>query len=79
MDHLLCRAFAELEEQSAQGGGGWKFKLRSPDISEFGEVVQRHGLYIKDLQDFMAVARDADTPSLFNDQNAEEPELEPAE
>lgn len=79
MDHLLCHAFAELEEQNQQGNGGWKFKLRKHDIEEFSEVVQRHGLYLKDLQDFMEIAKDAATPNLFTDQNAEaEPEPETA-
>lgn len=79
MDHELCHCFAELEEQNERGNGGWKFKLRKHDLEEFGEVVQRHGLWIKDLQDFMEVAKDAATPNLFTDQNAEEPKAEKAE
>jgi len=78
MDHLLCHAVAELEEQSERGNAGWKFKLRKHDIEEFTEVVQRHGLYVKDLQDFVEIAKDAAKPNLFTDVNAEEPASEEA-
>lgn len=79
MDHLLCHCFCELKEQDPNGNAGWQWKIRRHDIEEFTEVVQRHGLYMTDLQEFVEVARDAALPNLFTSpEEAQEPEAEEA-
>jgi len=50
VDHELCHAAMEEE----------KLKVVPHDLEEFSAVVERHGLWRKDIQDFITAATDSD-------------------
>lgn len=49
VDHELCHALAEEDDE-----GNTKLSLRAHDVEEFGEIVQRHGLWQRDVERFAA-------------------------
>lgn len=55
VDHCLCHAWAEKVEREGRGGE-WiseiRLSVRPHDLEEFGEIVQRHGIWRKDLEGF---------------------------
>lgn len=70
MDHYICRAFAEEKKLDDRGNTGWQYKLRQPPIREFPEVIQRHGIYLEILKEFVEAAKEAAIPTLFTSPNA---------
>ena len=74
MDHELCHAAASLDSDSAEqkydekGRPCWR--VRKHDIEEFREVVQRHGCYKADLEEFAKVLRSKSANPLFSQAKA---------
>lgn len=62
LDHELCHANAEEDDD-----GGWKFSLRRHDLEEFQAIVERHGLWRGDVEDFIRGATKGPNPTLFDD------------
>lgn len=55
LDHELCHASPVLDksgEPVEDERGRKMYRLRKHDIEEFSEIVDRHGLYTKDLEHF---------------------------
>jgi hypothetical protein len=68
MDHELCHAAAALDQESEQkedDRGRPLWRVRKHDIEEFRDVVQRHGCYKSDLEEFAKALRDAKKNPLF--------------
>jgi len=61
VDHELCHAAASLDEQTGdqkedeRGRKVWR--IRKHDIEEFREIVERHGCYKSDLEQFAEAIR----------------------
>jgi hypothetical protein len=68
LDHELMHATVKLDpkthEPMEDERGRKVYRLRKHDIEEFGDVVQRHGLYKKDLERFAVQLRNAKQPEL---------------
>lgn len=65
-------------EQSKDTTGRYEWRLRRHEVEEFPEVIERHGMYNKQLEDFAKAAHKAqlvDAP-LFAGTNDEEQEAE---
>lgn len=57
LDHELCHADVRLDkngERVVDERGRTVFRMRKHDIEEFSEVVRRHGIYKRDLEQFAA-------------------------
>lgn len=52
VDHLLCGCVGQADKD-----GEIRWGLRAPDFAEFREIVERHGLWQKDLKLFAEAAR----------------------
>jgi hypothetical protein len=55
MDHELCHATVKLDENyepMEDERGRIVYRTRKHDIEEFSEIVERHGLYKRDLEQF---------------------------
>jgi hypothetical protein len=53
MDHALChgaRAYDKSENAAVDERGRPVWRTRKPDIVEFSEVIERHGIYSRDLE-----------------------------
>jgi hypothetical protein len=55
VDHLLERCTGE--EDSEEGGGEYKWKLREPDVQEFTTILRRHGAWNDELAALLSVAQ----------------------
>jgi hypothetical protein len=57
LDHELCHAEVKVDgdgEQAADETGRRIWRIRKHDVEEFEAIVQRHGLYKRDLEHFAA-------------------------
>ena len=56
VDHELCHASVKLDPHNGEPiedeNGRKVYRTRKHDIEEFGEIVERHGLYKRDLEQF---------------------------
>ncbi len=50
LDHELCHCAAKYDDKTAERVG---WKVRGHDLEEFGEVIERHGLYLPDRKAFV--------------------------
>jgi Putative phage metallopeptidase len=71
MDHELCHAAPvmddETDEQKMDEKGRLLWRVRKHDIEEFQDVVQRHGCYKRDLENFArALAKSKQAKMLFD-------------
>ena len=70
MDHELCHAAASMDEetgdQKEDERGQLMWRSRKHDIEEFRDVVQRHGCYKSDLEEFAKAIRDGKKNPLFS-------------
>jgi Putative phage metallopeptidase len=60
LDHELCHAAVKLDgngEPVEDERGRRVYRLRKHDIEEFVAIVERHGLYVRDLEMFAAAIR----------------------
>lgn len=68
LDHELMHATVKLDPQTHEPmvdeRGRTVYRLRKHDIEEFGDVVERHGLWKKDLEHFAVKLRRAKQPEL---------------
>ena len=70
VDHLLERCTGEEDKN-----GEMKWTVREPDIQEFGNILQRHGAWHRDLEHFVLVAHDVNIDHIVQ----EEAEIDLAE
>jgi len=56
VDHLLERCTGEDDEKT----GETKWIIREPDVQEFANILERHGVWNADLERFVMVAKDVD-------------------
>ena len=75
LDHELMHATVKLDptthEPMTDEKGRTVYRLRKHDIEEFGDVVERHGLWKKDLEHFAVQLRRAKQPELPLGENAD--------
>jgi hypothetical protein len=68
LDHELCHATVKLDpethEPMVDERNRTVYRVRKHDIEEFGEVVERHGCYKRDLEKFAQALRRAKQPEL---------------
>ncbi|HUX01769.1 MAG TPA: putative metallopeptidase [Phycisphaerae bacterium] len=65
MDHELCHCEVAKDddgETKQDEKGRIVYRIRKHDVEEFREVVARHGVWKSDLEQFVATAKDANTP-----------------
>jgi len=55
VDHLLEYCTGEEDEEDA--GAPMKWRLREPDVKEFGTILHRHGAWNENLANFVNIAR----------------------
>lgn len=69
IDHELCHAAptynGETGEHEVDERGRYLFRLRSHDLEEFHEVVQRNGIWKRDIEKFAEVLRDKRKAPMF--------------
>lgn len=65
VDHLLSRCWGEEDEEDP--GAGMKWSLRDPDVSEFADVLRRHGTWTEELDSFVSIAQQLDTDKIVDD------------
>lgn len=65
VDHLLSRCWGEEDEDDP--GAGMKWSLKDPDVSEFSDVLRRHGMWTEELGAFVSVAQQLDTDKIVDD------------
>jgi hypothetical protein len=68
VDHLLERCGGEEDEDS----GEMKWKLREPDVQEFGTILHRHGVWHDGLKDFVQVAQTINLDAIIEEETVEE-------
>ena len=59
LDHFLCHCEVtknEDGEEKTDEDGNTVYRRRNPDVEEFTEVIDRHGLYMAKLEKFAAIA-----------------------
>lgn len=71
VDHLLERCSGEEDEDS----GEMKWKLREPDVQEFGTILHRHGVWHDGLRDFISVARTIPFDAIISEETVEEQDV----
>lgn len=62
LDHELCHAAVSLDEQGEEKQdehGRYVYRVRKHDVEEFREIVERHGIWKQDLQQFAESIRQA--------------------
>jgi hypothetical protein len=68
LDHELCHAAPKEDPETGENmedeRGRLVYRTRRHDIEEFGCIVERHGLYKRDLEAFARSIRRAKTPAL---------------
>lgn len=77
LDHELCHAAVSVDENGEEKldeNGRPCWRIRKHDMEEFAEIVQRHGLWKKDVEDFAATCARARRAPLL----ASQPESEGA-
>ena len=57
VDHELCHCLVETGDD-----GELKFKIRGHDLEEFKEIVERHGMWQPDVEEFASVVRQLELP-----------------
>jgi len=65
VDHLLSRCWGEESEDDP--GAGMVWSIKEPDVSEFADIIQRHGAWtddLRNLQNIMSVSKEVDFPSI---------------
>lgn len=65
VDHLLEYCTGEEDEEDA--GAPMKWKLREPDVKEFGTVLRRQGAWNESLAEFASVARQIDLSEIVEE------------
>jgi len=71
LDHELCHATVRLDrdgEPMRDERGRVVYRTRKHDIEEFSEIVERHGLYKRDLERFASALRRSKQKSLIEDE-----------
>lgn len=71
VDHLLERCSGEEDDES----GEMKWKLREPDVQEFGTILHRHGVWHDGLRDFISVARAIPFDAIISEETVEEQDV----
>lgn len=72
IDHELCHAQVARDKDGIakkDERGRTVYRSRKHDIEEFREIVERHGLYKKDLEEFVKAARKKRETPLFDEPN----------
>jgi hypothetical protein len=64
VDHLLERCYGEENEDS----GEISWKLREPDVQEFGTILNRHGAWNSDLHTFVSISREVDLDQIIEEE-----------
>ena len=65
LDHELCHAAVRFDKH-----GNSKYRIRKHDLEEFRSVVERHGCYKADIEEFVKSVRVG--PSLFEGSKSED-------
>lgn len=68
LDHELCHADVAIDsdmEPKVDGHQRQQFRLRKHDLEEFSAVVRRHGIYKRDLEQFVEALRESKQGDLF--------------
>jgi hypothetical protein len=77
LDHELCHGAPMIDEKTGEqkkdDRGRLLWRMRKHDIEEFREVVERHGCYKRDLEDFIRAGADKLPPTLFDPPKDDEP------
>lgn len=68
MDHLLEHCFGEEDEKN---GGAMKWRIREPEVREFGTILDRHGAWNTQLAGFVSVAKRTNVENVFNEEETE--------
>lgn len=71
LDHELCHAtvkYSTDNEPVIDERDRKVYRIRKHDIEEFAEIIERHGLYKRDLEWFAAALRRAKQTPLLNDE-----------
>lgn len=66
LDHELCHA-----TRSVNKAGESVWRIRKHDVEEFREIIERHGCYKQDLDEFVKAAVARERPGLFDAPTAE--------
>ncbi len=72
IDHELCHCTLKLDKNSepVEDSRGRKvYRMRKHDLEEFSQIVERYGLYKRDLEHFAAALRRSQQRSLLEDEN----------
>ena len=62
LDHELAHAYGEEKDD-----GSMNWSIRKHDLEEFREIVERHGMYKSDLEDFIKAGMRQPEPGLLDD------------
>lgn len=76
LDHELCHATVRLDregEPMRDERGRVVYRTRKHDIEEFSEIVERHGLYKRDLERFASAMRRSKQKSLIAEEAPTKP------
>jgi len=73
LDHELCHADVVIDPESGDPvlneAGRQVFRIRKHDLEEFRCVVDRHGLWKSDIEEFAKVCAERSRTPLFNDED----------
>lgn len=72
MDHLLERCFGDENEES----GEISWKVREPDVQEFGTILNRHGAWNEDLHGFVSISKNVDLSEIVEEEGGVEVQTE---
>jgi len=70
VDHLLEYCTGEEDEEDA--GAPMKWKMREPDVKEFGTILRRQGAWNESLANFASVARQINLNDLIQETSTEQ-------
>jgi hypothetical protein len=71
LDHELCHCDVEVDEEGevvCNAAGRAVYRIRKHDLEEFQAIVNRHGLWKADIEEFVRVAQKSKAAPLFADE-----------
>lgn len=54
LDHELCHAFGLFDAEKNE----WKWRVKKHDLEEFNQIVDRHGLWRREVEEFIEIGKD---------------------
>jgi len=71
IDHLLERCYGEENEDT----GEISWKIREPDVQEFGTILDRYGAWNADLHTFVSISKEVDLEQILSEEGQGQEEL----